>query len=117
MYIWNIELQISTIVKTDSYYCFVSERCIIQTPRPDPPPDSDSYHGDLSADSVVSYKDKPKPRGGKSVTNNRNTDDSPQSQISAASHRTILSWTYSVWILLLILQCLIYTSVSSVAGR
>ncbi len=96
---------------------FFSEHCIIQTPRPDPRPDSGSYHSDQSDDSAVSYKDKPKPRGGKSVTNNRNSDDSPQSQISAASHRIATCNAYSLWTLLVILQCLIYTLVSNVSQR
>ena len=93
------------------------EHCIIQTPGPDPRPDSGSYHSNQSADSAVSYKDKPKPRGGKSVTNNRNSDDSPQSQISAASHRIAVCNAYSVWIFLVISQCLIYTLVSSISKR
>ena len=95
-----------------------SEHCIIQTPRPDPRPDSGSYHSDQSADSAVSYKDKPKPRGGKSVTNNRNSDDSPQSQISAAaSHRIATCDAYSLWTLLVISQFLLYTLVSNVTKR
>ncbi len=98
-------------------FCFFAEHCIIQTPRPDPRPDSGSYHSDQSADSAVSYKDKPKPRGGKSVTNNRNSDDSPQSQISAASPGIAVCNAYRMCTLVVISQFLIYTLVSNVSKR